>query len=147
MKNIVKTVAARILLFALILVIVLPATPVKATPASISMDVTWGTWPFCHSVTITSDTYANPTMTATWSGGQPFFGLIVGGHWDVVAGNGTEFEINSENFRVTSNSPNLSYEITMDKADPEIGSIGEKGHEFEPFRLIPQTPVVVTIGK
>lgn len=135
-------IAERILLLVLVFTFVLSVIPVHAAPASIGMDVTWGTWPFRHSVTIASDT----TMTATWSGGQPFFGLIIGGRWDVIAGNGTEFEISSENFKVTSDNPNLSYKVSMDKMDPEVGLIGENGHKFEPFRLIPQMSVVVTIG-
>jgi len=125
---------------------VLPPAPVQATPATISMEVSWGIWPFNETVTITSNTYANPTLTAKWSGGQPLFGAVIGGEWEVTAGDGTTFTIDSPNFKVTSNNPNLPYVYQADDMNPETGTIGE-GHKFGPFDLIPQLPVTVTIGQ
>lgn len=126
-------------------VFALPA-PVQATPSTISMEVSWGIWPFNKTVTVTSNTYANPTLTAKWSGGQPLLGAVISGEWEVTTGDGTTFTIGSPNFKVSSNNPNLPYTYKVDGMDQETGSIGE-GHKFGPLDLIPQSPVVIKIGQ
>ena len=118
---------------------------VQATPASTSMTVSWGMWPFNKTVTISSDTYANPTLTATWAGGQPVLGMVVGGGWNMKSENGTSFTVSSDKFKISSDNPNLPFKYVADGMTPETGVIGE-GKYFT-FFLDPRIPVVITIGK